>query len=532
MKFGPVPIRDAIGGTLAHALREGDLVLKKGTVITEDHVNAMFKAGVAAVTVARLDKGDLSEDLAAERLGAAVIDVEVIAERPFTGRVNLFAASPGVLLVDQARVDAINAIDEAITLATLPNFRRVQPGEMVATVKIIPFATSARLVDQAIAAGNGAIRIAPFTDKKVAVFSTLLPGLKSSVVDKSLKVLDQRLENLGFSERLCDIRVHHTVDDLAEVLPRARGLGADITIIFGASAITDRRDVIPAALEAAGGTVTHLGMPVDPGNLLMLGSLEGRPVIGAPGCARSPKENGFDWVLERLIADLKVTPADIRKMGVGGLLMEIVSRPQPRDPDSVAHPQVAAVILAAGKGTRMGGAKMTAVLGGKPLVRYPHEAVAASGASPVITVVGHDAERVGPALADIETHIVHNPDFARGMATSLKAGIAAVPDSASGALVMLGDMPHVTPQIINRLIAAFVEKPLVKAVVPMVGGQRGNPILIGRSLFEAVMALEGDMGARKLLDSAGDGVVEVMIDDVAVLTDVDTPEALAKLQGR
>jgi molybdenum cofactor cytidylyltransferase len=530
LKFGPVPIRDAVGGTLAHALKEGDLVLRKGTIITEDHVNAMFKAGVATVTVARLDKGDLTEDIAAERLAAAVIDVEVIAEKPFTGRVNLFAASPGVLLVDQAKIDAINAIDEAITLATLPNFKRVLPGEMVATVKIIPFAASGKLVEQAMAAGGGAIRIAPFTDKKVAVFSTLLPGLKSSVVDKTLKVLDQRLENLGFSERLCDIRVHHTVDDLAEVLPRARALGADITIIFGASAITDRRDVIPAALEAAGGTVTHLGMPVDPGNLLMLGTLEGRPVIGAPGCARSPKENGFDWVLERLIADLKVTPADIRKMGVGGLLMEIISRPQPRDPEGVAHPQVAAIVLAAGKGTRMGGAKMTAMLGGKPLVRYPHEAVAASGAAPLITVVGHDADRVGTALSGIDTHVVENPDYAKGMATSLKVGIAAVPDTAAGALILLGDMPHVTPAIINRLIAAFADKPLAKAVVPMVGGQRGNPILIGRNLFDAVMKLEGDMGARKLLDGAGDGVVEVAIDDAAVLTDVDTPEALAKLE--
>jgi molybdenum cofactor cytidylyltransferase len=174
---------------------------------------------------------------------------------------------------------------------------------------------------------------------------------------------------------------------------------------------------------------------------------------------------------------------------------------------------------------------MTAKLGGKALVRYPHEAVAASAAGPVITVVGHDATKVSVALLGIDTHLVTNPDYAKGMSTSLKAGIAAVPDTSVGALVLLGDMPHVTPAIINRLIAAFADNPMAKAVVPMVGGQRGNPILIGRNLFDAVMCLEGDMGARKLLDAAGDGVIEVAIDDAAVLTDVDTPEALAKLDG-
>ncbi|MGL4240066.1 MAG: NTP transferase domain-containing protein, partial [Beijerinckiaceae bacterium] len=332
------------------------------------------------------------------------------------------------------------------------------------------------------------------------------------------------------SERLCDIRVHHTVDDLAEVLPRAAALGADITVVFGASAITDRRDVIPAALEAAGGEVIHVGMPVDPGNLLMLGKLNGRPVIGAPGCARSPKENGFDWVLERLVADLKVTSADIRRMGVGGLLMEIISRPQPRDPESMDRPQVAAIVLAAGKGTRMGGAKMTARYAGKPLVRHAHDAAAEAGLAPILTVVGHDAARVSEALTGVDTQLVENPDYAEGMSTSLKAGIAALPDAAAGAVVLLGDMPLVTRGIVDRLVSAFAANPGAKAVVPMAGGQRGNPILIGRALFPAVMKLEGDVGARKLLDAAAGSVVEVPIDDGAVLTDVDTPEALAALE--
>jgi molybdenum cofactor cytidylyltransferase len=270
-------------------------------------------------------------------------------------------------------------------------------------------------------------------------------------------------------------------------------------------------------------------MPVDPGNLLLLAHIGDRAVLGLPGCARSPKLNGFDWVLERLAAGLNVTSADIRAMGVGGLLMEIVSRPQPRDPDSALHPQVAAIVLAAGQGTRMGGGKMTAPFRGKPLVRHAHEAAAASGARPLLTVVGHDASTVASALVGVETTLVENAAFASGLASSLKAGVAALPDTTAGALILLGDMPLVTPVIINRLIAAFAGSPTAKAVVPTVAGRRGNPILIGRNLFDAVKALEGDIGARKLIDAAGDDVVEVAIDDAAVLADVDTPEALRDL---
>ena len=131
-----------------------------------------------------------------------------------------------------------------------------------------------------------------------------------------------------------DIRVPHEARALGERIGEM--LDLDMVIIFGASAITDRRDVVPVGLERAGGVVEHLGMPVDPGNLLLLGHVDagGRtiPVIGAPGCARSPKENGFDFVLRRLLAGLPVTGADLKRMGVGGLLSEIVSRPQLRQP--------------------------------------------------------------------------------------------------------------------------------------------------------------------------------------------------------
>jgi molybdenum cofactor cytidylyltransferase len=220
-------------------------------------------------------------------------------------------------------------VDEAVTAATLPAFKPVVAGEMVGTVKIIPYAVAGEVLDRAVAAagGGGLLRVAPYRRRRVAVVSTLLPGLKDSVVSKTLRVLAERLEPAGAA--VCaDVRVPHEGGALAAEL--ARQGEADLVVVFGASAIADRRDVIPAAIEAAGGRVEHFGMPVDPGNLLLVGRLGSTPVIGAPGCARSPKENGFDWVLHRLLADIPVTREDIMGLGVGGLLMEIVSRPQPR----------------------------------------------------------------------------------------------------------------------------------------------------------------------------------------------------------
>jgi molybdenum cofactor cytidylyltransferase len=207
----------------------------------------------------------------------------------------------------------------------------VVAGEMVATVKIIPYAVAGALLDAACAASPaGALRIAPYRRRRVGVVSTRLPGLKEATIDKTLATLAQRLAPAG-AEIVADLRVPHAADAVAVALAEAvDGAGADLAVVFGASAIADRRDVIPAGIQAAGGAVAHLGMPVDPGNLLLVGSRGPVPVIGAPGCARSPKENGFDWILHRLLADLPVARADIVALGVGGLLMEIVSRPQPR----------------------------------------------------------------------------------------------------------------------------------------------------------------------------------------------------------
>ncbi|MFI4995985.1 MAG: molybdopterin-binding protein [Hyphomicrobiales bacterium] len=330
MRFGYVPLSEAVGAISAHAVRAGEVVLRKGSRLTQDMATRLKAAGVAGLVAARLDADDVHEDEAAAALAARLAGAHIRIDPPFTGRANLFAEEGGVLVLDRDRIERVNAVDEAITFATLPAFRAVSRGEMVATVKIIPYAVPRSALEAAIKEGaTPLIRIAPFMRRRIAAISTVLPGLKPSVVAKTLDVLSERLAPAGASI-IFEERVPHEAGALAEALRRAVAAKPDILIVFGASAISDRRDVIPAAIEAAGGRIEHLGMPVDPGNLLLLAEMGTSPVLGAPGCARSPKENGFDWVLQRLLAGLPVGRAEVVAMGVGGLLMEIKTRPQPR----------------------------------------------------------------------------------------------------------------------------------------------------------------------------------------------------------
>jgi molybdenum cofactor cytidylyltransferase len=306
MNFGPVPPREAEGATAVHTICQGTLVLKKGTLIGPAEVAALEAAGIEDVVVARLEPGDVSEDRAAAEIAQAVAGEGVRVDRAFTGRANLFAETAGVLVVDKDAIDRLNRIDEAVTFATLSAFKPVVEGEMIATVKIIPFATSEATLKAALAVtAKPFIRVAPYKIKKIGVVSTLLPGLSPKVVDKTLRVTQERIAPAG-ATIIAERRVPHEQGALAGAIEEMLQAGAELVAVFGASAIADRRDVIPSAVEAVGGSIEHFGMPVDPGNLMLIGRAGNRPVLGAPGCARSPKENGFDWILMRLLAGLPV----------------------------------------------------------------------------------------------------------------------------------------------------------------------------------------------------------------------------------
>ena len=536
MKFGEIPAAAAEGAILAHSVRAKGIAFKKGRVLTEDDVAALAEAGIATITGARLEPGDVPEDRAATRIADAVQGGHLTASAAFTGRVNLFAGARGVAVIDR-RIEELNRLHESITVATVAEWALVEPKQMVATIKIIPFsAPEAQLAAcEAIAReAGGLIRVAPLKPKTAALIQTTLPGTKESVLDKSAAVMGERMEGLG-GTLLHETRVPHETAAVEAAIREMAGKGCDLLLMAGASAITDRRDVLPAALERAGGTVDHYGMPVDPGNLLMLGRLNGVPAVGLPGCARSPKFNGVDWVLQRLCADIPMDAAHIMRMGIGGLLTE-VPRPQPRtsaaDETAAAPraPSIACIILAAGQSRRMGRVnKLLAAIDGKPMVRWAAEAALASAAAPVIVVLGHEADKVRAALKDLEVTFVENPDYAQGIAGSVKRGIAAVPTGADGAVVCLGDMPRITARQIDRLIAAYNPVEGRALCIPTWRGKRGNPVLIGKRFFAEMQALTGDVGARPLISQYPELTCEVAMEDDAVLVDIDTPQALEGL---
>ncbi|NLS15835.1 NTP transferase domain-containing protein [Rhizobium sp. P40RR-XXII] len=540
MIFGEFQTVEAEGAVLAHSIRLSDGSLSKGHKLAGGDIARLAAAGIERVIAARIEPGDLMEDEAADRLARAVAPDHLTLSEAATGRVNVHSAVDGLFVANRAAVDQLNSVDPAITLACLADHVPVRTGDMVATFKIIPLAVSGAKV----AAGIEILQrmpvfeVKPFAPHAVSLVATELPSLKASVMDKTARVLSQRLQSSG-SVLQREERVAHKADDVADAIRRALAAPdrlPKLLIVFGASAVIDAGDVIPAAIRLAGGKVIQVGMPVDPGNLLVLGRVGDVHVVGAPGCARSPKENGFDWVLDRILAGERPTSRDIGGMGVGGLLMEIQSRPLPRE--IVAKPaaqiSVAIILLAAGKASRMGEGgshKLLAEFDGVPLVRRSASTAIASGVSDIVAVTGHRQDEIEDALNGLAVERVFNPDYASGMASSLVAGVGTpAAQRADGVLVMLADMPEVTSDDLNILIAAFREANGQAIVRAVSGGKRGNPVILPRSVLNAVMRLEGDVGARHIIETSGLPVVDVEIGEAAHL-DVDTPEAVIAAGG-
>ncbi|MEO8704599.1 MAG: NTP transferase domain-containing protein [Kofleriaceae bacterium] len=526
MKLEHLAVPDARAAILVHTTRAGSRVLKKGRVLDDDDLATLTAAGIATVTCVRLEPGDLGEDLAAAAIARELAGPGIAVDVAHTGRANLRATVNGSFVVDLATIARANAVDEAITVATVAAAQPVRAGDIIATVKIIPFAVAAAAV---AAATRRAVKleVAAWQPRRAGLVLTRFATTAASILDRATAAMRTRLHRLD-SELVRELRVDHDEAAVAAAIATLAADGCDPILALGASAIVDRRDVIPAALVQAGGAIVRFGMPVDPGNLLLLGTLGATTFIGMPGCARSLARSGFDWVLERTCAGLAIHPSDIAALGVGGLLDE-AARPSPREPVVAPARAVAAIVLAAGRSSRMGTNKLLVELAGKPLVRHAVDAALGSSARPVIVVTGNDAAGVRAALAGCEVTYVDNPDYASGMASSLRAGIAAVPDAA-GALVCLGDMPRITSAHLAALLAAFADAADDGTiVVPTHERKRGNPVLWGRRRFAEIATLAGDVGARALIERHPDAVRWVALDD-AILVDVDTPEALAGLR--
>jgi molybdenum cofactor cytidylyltransferase len=540
MIFGEFRCEEAEGVTLAHTLNLGDKTLKKGRVLTAADIALLRQAGIDAVTGARMQAGDLDENAGAAEIAALLVGPNTETRRPYTGRCNVHAAVRGVVLVDAGRIDALNQLDETVAVGTLPQHALVRRGQVVATVKIIPFAVRQDLIERCrgIAAVRPLLHVAELRPCRAALIMGELPGMKENVFRGTVTATRNRLEGLG-SRLALVLRCRHGKSEYAARLREALAAGCDLLLIAGATVTKDRLDVVPAAVTAVGGAVDHFGMPVEPGNMLLLAHIGAVPVLVLPGCARSRRSNGLDWALQRLLAGLPLGRAEIMRMGVGGLIRSPLEPEDEEEGDvesvpamPVGTPNVAALVLAAGQSSRMGGTnKLLAEVDGVPMLLRAVNAALASKAASVTVVSGFEAEKVEALLAGRKVSIVRNADFAQGMSTSLRAGIAALPAEAEAAVVLLADMPRISAVQVDRLIDAYeAKRPSI--VVPQRSGRRGNPILWPREFFAAMQEVGGDQGARGLLAANPQRIRTVEMDDETIHADVDTPDNLLALEGK
>ena len=338
MKFIEVRVEEAQGLVLAHNVTDGDgrRILRKGKRLDAADIERLVTSGRKTIHAARLDADDVDENEAALQITRAVISGPLRLSGPSTGRVNVYAEVLGVVQVEVERLVELNSC-EGVTLSVVRSGTVARPGRMVGTTKILPYALSQAIVDQATSVGRDAVplELTPLPATRASLVVTSSAANQDKIVRGFESALGERLLALNSKlERVEHVPVGDDTQDRLKdriiELRRDSRSPPDLLILAGETAIQDRHDIAPSALEDAGGTVHCFGAPVDPGNLLMLGELDGIPVLGAPGCARSPKANIVDLVLPRLLVGEKLTHRDIIELGHGGLLDDVPERPLPR----------------------------------------------------------------------------------------------------------------------------------------------------------------------------------------------------------
>lgn len=336
MQFVKVPLAESIGSILGHNVIDGDgrRVLRKGRPLRPEDLEILRSLGRSAVYVARLEPGDVDENHAARRLARAAAGDGLRLSEPRTGRVNLYAEHLGVLRVELDRLLQLNT-HEGISFSTLPRHGSVASGKMVATLKIIPYALPIAALEEAEQrlAAQPVIWLTPLRAQRAGMILSGAPSAQVRVIESFRAALEPRLHALGAELARIDF-VSLDEDDgeerLAEILRQRLDGSLDLILLAGDTAIMDRFDITPRAVERAGAEIVSFGAPVDPGNLLLLAFAGSVPIVGAPGCARSPQQNIVDLVLPRLLAGDRIPREEIVLLGHGGLLDDVPERPLPR----------------------------------------------------------------------------------------------------------------------------------------------------------------------------------------------------------
>lgn len=530
MQLARLKPSDALNHPLAHSIRLNNRVIRKGEILTKEIVSTLTNENIESIAVVIPGTNDCHEDAVASDIAHNLTIMGITIAPAIGGRYNIYAEHEGLFILNTDSIHALNRVDESITLATLQTFSNVTQGQLLATIKIIPFYVNALIVNQAIAAAQSiSLEVRPWLNNQhIALVQTTSPSLAAKVYEKSLRVQRQRLETYGMTS-ISDYQTNHQVDQLGKLLS---GLASkyDLIMILGASATCDRSDVIPSSIESAEGLVIHFGMPVDPGNLLLIGKIHKAKIIGLPGCARSPALNGFDWVLDRLMAGFTVGKLDIQGMGVGGVLKDSPARGISREENHNSHPsRIGAIVLAGGLSSRMGDNKLLLDWNTDQKLIDPVLELVSSWPFAERVLVGSRDFKYVSERANPEITSINNPHPEKGLATSLALGIQMITD-VDAIIVFLGDMPLVNMKTIERLIATFSPQEGAAMVYPLYQGERGNPVLIGRRFFEELGQLEGDQGARILLDRYPHLVKGVSVDDPGILLDIDDQETLQRLR--
>ncbi len=494
MKFGLYPLAKCEGAILAHSLVVQSQKFRKGSKLSERDLTLLRSSGISELTVAKLEPGDVGEDEAAELVSDRIVELEssFFASAPFTGRVNIFASSPGMVEIDAEKVFQFNLVDQAITLATLPHQARVTKNQMIATIKIIPYGVSRTKVEEALTTLEDTIRFRLVKLKAADLILTTHSGTKASLVSKGRDAIHSRLQALGI-ELNSTTTVRHDKVELQESLRESE---APLVLVLTATATSDENDLGPEALREAGGNLVQVGIPVDPGNLLFYGRLGDQEVIGLPGCSRSIALNGADWVLERIACGVKLGRKEFAAMGAGGLLKEIPTRRQPRDSIKTvpSKPKVHVVVLTDDKNVDL------------------EEQLTQLGKAQIegISLVGNKVDSlVDHPRRDEKINIVEEATRL-GKSSVVGASMASLPKDAEAVIFVRASQDTVTAQDINRLISGF--SPEDGREIGKLNGLEvspGPPILFGRRFFENLSNLAGGQKPSDLLEEGRGFVYEI-----------------------
>ena len=531
MKIENLDPRESKGSILAQSYNLSERKLSKGTRVSKAIVELLNKENIKSILCAVPDENDMDEDAAAEAISNAIDRNRIYAEEASTGRVNFRTPALGVVRYNRELIKKINLVDESIAFSIVEHNQLLAKNDLIATLKIIPFFASKIYVERVVAllSKYEIFKIHRLEEKKVDFIQTYYNWQKRSIFKATSNVTRSRLDALGcLLEK--ETLIPHDHESLCSEIKSSLDSGAQVLLISGASAITDRSDYIPRAILSVGGEIIQYGLAVDPGNLLLIGQIGSTTVIGMPGCARSPKLNGFDWVLQLLMANIPITKEELADMGAGGLLMEIASRPLPRALSKSVYKRekkIMGVILAAGNSTRMGkDNKLLRNVGDASLVRNTAVEMLNSDVDSCSIVLGYQSDKVAEVIKDLNISLILNPLWQEGQASSLKAALNTLDDTYSDLLIMLGDLPGVKSRHINTIIEEHLltNNRRSKITIPSFNGKKGNPVIWGRSFFPDLSNLEGDVGGRALFNHHPAAINLLDMDDPAVVTDTDTPE--------